>query len=772
MPSWSTQQLTEFVAAVSAARDEREAERRAIERAAEALDAEIASLVREEAVVTAVGYPQGQNADAELIAVAAGDAERLGIPGGQEGVALAAPLGHGDPGALVVARASEPFSAEEVNLLRGMARVLALTLRTFGLLAAERSLRQQSEVQAAENAELLESLRTRQRMLEKSAAIQRSISRRAPLQSVLDSIIEAAAELLNAEVVGLRMVDEDDPDGIVAVALLGVPAELAGEIHRGRVGEGAGGRAISEGRLVVMHDYASAEYTLRGFAEDGLQAAMAAPVHERGTVVGSLTVASYQPGRRFSSHEQDVLLAFAEHVSLALMDAKTVDAVMHQALHDSLTGLPNRALFLDRLEHSLVRAERLQTPVGVLFIDLDGFKNVNDSLGHATGDQLLVTVAERIRTCARAADTAARLGGDEFAILLEDLSDRNDAARLAERVMEVLRTPFAAQGREVIVSASIGIASAERPGEDLLGHADLAMYRAKRAGKGRYEFFEPDMRETAMRRLDLEGELRRATERDEILLHYQPIVDLSTGRVEAVEALVRWRHPTRGLLAPAVFLPLAEETGTIVAIGRQVLRLACEQVALWQSASPTEPPVGVSVNLSARQLQEPGLPGDVADALGEHNLAPQSLMLELTETALMDDRELAVERLHELKSLGVRLALDDFGTGYSSLRYLRDVPLDALKIAKEFVDGVAGDEAEATLARAILELGATFELSVIAEGIEEPEQLNALRRLGAELGQGFLFARPLAVEQVSGLLHKPIAAAVQATSAARLARAI
>jgi diguanylate cyclase (GGDEF)-like protein len=313
---------------------------------------------------------------------------------------------------------------------------------------------------------------------------------------------------------------------------------------------------------------------------------MGAPVHERGTVVGSLTVATYERGRTFTDDEQATLLAFAEHASLALMDAKTVGTMMHQAIHDSLTDLPNRELLVDRLEHALARGERTGFETAILFIDLDGFKNVNDSLGHASGDELLVAVADRLRDCIRTADTAARLGGDEFAVLVEDVVERGGAARLAERIMAALREPFPIAGRDVFIGASIGIATAARPGEDLLRNADLAMYRAKAAGKNRYEFFEHGMRAVVLQRLELEADLRRAVDNEEFVLHYQPIVDLASGRIEAVEALVRWRHPSGHLVPPVEFIPVAEETGAIVAIGTWVIREACRQAAAWETARP------------------------------------------------------------------------------------------------------------------------------------------------------------------------------------------
>jgi diguanylate cyclase (GGDEF)-like protein len=738
--SWATQQLAEFVVAVSSFDDEEAATKGAVERAAECLEAEIGALVRER-LVTCVGFPLGAVPEAELVAAAWGEPHSLEIPGVGAGEIITVPLEDMPPGRILLMR-SEPFGPDELSLLRGMARVLALTLRTLRVLEAERRLRVESEAQAEENARLLATVRQRQRLLEETTTIQRLISRRAPIQQVLDAIVSAAEDLLSSEVVSLRMISPDDPGATVTVAANGVRPDLASAAAIGRVGEGVGGRAIAEGRLVVADHYRSMDEALAVYVADDLQTAMAAPVHEKGEVVGSLTVASYEPGRVYGDAEKEMLLAFAEHASLALMDAKTVDSMVHQTLHDSLTGLPNRVLFLDRLEHSLDRVDRQDPSVAVLFLDLDRFKTVNDSLGHAAGDELLVAVGKRIAAYLRTGDTAARLGGDEFAILLEDSHDKSDAARLAERLTKALRESFVLQGKEVQVSASIGIAYGRGDGEDLLRYADLAMYRAKAAGAGRYEFFEPEMGAAVVERLELEADLRHAVERDQLVLHYQPIVRLSTGAVATVEALLRWQHPTRGLVSPLDFIPLAEEIGSIVEIGGWVLREACNQAAAWQQRYPTQPPLGVSVNLSSRQLDQPGFVAEVCAALRAASLDPQTLTLEITESVLMENTEKTIERLSALKTLGVRLAVDDFGTGYSSLRYLRQFPLDTLKIPKPFVDDVGGEPEAAALARAIIQLGQSLDLVVVAEGIERASQLAELRSLGCELGQGFLLAKP------------------------------
>ena len=325
-------------------------------------------------------------------------------------------------------------------------------------------------------------------------------------------------------------------------------------------------------------------------------------------------MASYKPGRCYSEAEKQMLVAFAEYASLALMDAKTVDAMLHQALHDSLTGLPNRRLFLDRLEHALQRRGNHRS-LAVIFLDLDRFKGVNDTLGHDAGDRLLIELAGRLRDCVRASDTVARLGGDEFAVLMEELYAERDAGRLAERMCALVREPVCLEGREVFVTASAGIAMAQGAGGDPLRDADTAMYRAKAAGGGTYEFFEPSMRLAVTERLGLEADLQRGVRRGEFVLVYQPIFDLHTRTVVAVEALARWRHPERGLLLPAAFIPIAEESGAIVEIGRWALREACRQLADWRARLPCDPVLSMSVNLSVRQLQQPRLTSDVEGAL-------------------------------------------------------------------------------------------------------------------------------------------------------------
>ena len=433
----------------------------------------------------------------------------------------------------------------------------------------------------------------------------------------------------------------------------------------------------------------------------------------------------------------------------------------HQAFHDPVTNLANRALFRDRVLHAIERQERDTKPIAVLFMDIDDFKTINDSLGHAAGDGLLLQVGDRLKNVLRAADTAARLGGDEFAILLEDGGEGIQAADVADRIMQMLEVPFALEGKEVFIRASVGIAVSETAGEGgedaaeaLMRNADVAMYMAKEKGKGRYQVFEPEMHDTALRRLELKADLQRALEHDEFILHYQPVIELDSGRITGVEALIRWIHPDRGIVQPLEFIPLAEETGLIVPIGRWVLREACRYAVELQGEFPMEPAFHMAVNLSARQLARPEIVDEVRDILAETGLPAPTLILEITESMVMQDMELAIERLKQLKELGVLLAIDDFGTGYSSLNYVRRFPVDILKVDKSFIDEVADGGESSALTAAVIELAGILNLKPVAEGIERADQLERLMELNCDLGQGYFFARPLDPKALRRMLEE------------------
>ena len=430
------------------------------------------------------------------------------------------------------------------------------------------------------------------------------------------------------------------------------------------------------------------------------------------------------------------------------------ERLRHQAFHDPLTDLPNRALFMNRLGHALTRMKPGMA-AAVLFMDLDNFKLVNDSLGHEVGDNLLVAVAERLKGCLRAGDTAARFGGDEFTVLLEEVTDAGDVARVADKITQALVAPFVLESREVFVTTSIGIAMGtsghERP-TDLLRNADVALYRAKANGKATYEVFDTLMNVEALERLDLEADLRRAIERREFVVHYQPQLDLQRGTIVGWEALVRWMHPEQGPTLPGAFLSVAEETGLIFPIGSQVLEEACRQAKEWREQHP-DAAWKMSVNISARQLQRPDdLVREVVRVLDETDLAPGDLVLELTESMLMGDADHKVDVLERLKALGVVIAVDDFGTGYSNLAYLKRFPVDMLKVDKTFVDGLEENPEDLALVKAIIDLAAAMGMQTVAEGIETGGQGERLRDLNCERGQGYYFSEPLPADRASALL--------------------
>ncbi len=434
------------------------------------------------------------------------------------------------------------------------------------------------------------------------------------------------------------------------------------------------------------------------------------------------------------------------------------DQLVHEASHDSLTALANRSLFRDRVERVLRTANGRPAKLTVLFLDLDGFKEVNDSLGHATGDMLLIQVAERLRSCVRPIDTVARLGGDEFAVLIADKSSERDGTAVADRITRALREPFKLEGREIEVGASIGIAATDQDVEDadhLLRNADLAMYRAKATGAGGFERYHPRLHVALVERLQLEAELRQALAADELELHYQPTLAFATGEIQGVEALARWKHPRRGFISPAEFIPLAEQTGLIRKLGRFGLQEACRQLAEWSQTIPACADMTVSVNISGRHLQDASLIDDVQDALADSGLEPARLVLEMTESVLMDHTEENVDLLVRLKELGVGLAIDDFGTGYSSLAYLHRFPADVIKIDRSFVERLGGSDSDAELLRTIVQLGKSLRMVTVAEGVETAEQAAALQQMGCELAQGFHFFRPLTPERLQQLFAKP-----------------
>ncbi len=427
----------------------------------------------------------------------------------------------------------------------------------------------------------------------------------------------------------------------------------------------------------------------------------------------------------------------------------------HLAYHEALTGLPNRVLFRDRLAHAIPQAQRRQQLLAVIFIAIDRFKRLNDTLGHAAGNQILCGVAERLSSFRDEGHTAASCGGEEFALLVSDVGRAEDAVKVTQSVREVFKQPFSFNDHELFVTLSVGIGLYPHDGEDaqtLLQNTGIALARAKQQGGDNYQFYRADMNEQALKRLGLENSLRQALEREEFVVHYQPQINAETSQLVGTEALVRWRHPELGLISPVEFIPLAEETGLIVPIGEWVLRTACAQNKAWQEAGFVA--LQVSVNFSPRQFQQPGLVGQVRRALGETGLEPHYLEMELTEGSVMKDAELTITTLRQLKAMGVRVSIDDFGTGYSSLNYLKSFPIDSLKIDISFVRHSTTDPRDAAIVRAIITLAHSLKLKVMAEGVETEEQLSFLRSLGCDGIQGYLFSKPLPAAAFAELLSQ------------------
>ena len=662
--------LVRFLASVSRCADMASAVQVAAELAAQGLGAEAGAATVGRTATSVIGFGNLSAPVAELVVDAPGE-DPVEVAGVGVCHRLGASWNAGTSGRLWVARTGEPFTEPDGQLLLAMAGGLGLALDMIG--ALERQANQE-------------------RLLTVLLDVQRAISHRAPLATILSAITDGATTVLNGWPVALVLDDE-------------------------------AGRP-----LVAGADVPDAPTTL------------AVPVHVHGLPAGELRT-SAPDGATAGPLELELLQTFAEHASLALTEARTFEA-MQEAFWDGLTGLPTRQLLVDRLRHLLRDASSGELP-SVLLLHLDRFGEVNDILGRASGDELLQQVTERLLSVVSADATVARFGGAEFAVLLPGPA-RVAPEAVARRVIATLERPFTVQGTLVHVGVAVGVAHgadcAADAADELLSNADVARYRARAAGSGAVVTYDGHMRAALLERLEMQAHLQTALDRHELVLHYQPIVELKTGRSIGVEALLRWTHPDRGAVAPSDFIPIAEVTGAIVPIGRWVLETACRQIARWRLVDPG---LTMNVNVSAHQLRDPGFPDDVRRALDASGLPGSALIIEITESVLLEDDDQTLESLRTLKDLGVAVALDDFGTGYSALGYLRRFPVDILKIDRSFVSGGDAEPDDGDqLVRTIVELGRAYALAVVAEGIEDEGQLRRLVELGCSHGQGYHFGRP------------------------------
>jgi diguanylate cyclase (GGDEF)-like protein/PAS domain S-box-containing protein len=578
-----------------------------------------------------------------------------------------------------------------------------------------------------------------------------------------EALLRAATSLI-AEVEGISSacIWELGRDGRRLKLRAGLEDEVVGAGRRvSAARDSHAGAALDSGAPAIVEDWESeSRFTmppvLRVF---GAASSLAVVIDGKDRPFGVLDVHAAEP-HRFGTKDMPFVQAAANVLADAIERHAADQALRHRVLHDSLTGLPNRLSFVDALGDSLKRAVASGSPIGILFLDLDHFKLINDSLGHHAGDALLRAVAPRLRAHLRPGDIVARFGGDEFGILIDRLADEEEAVAIADRVAAAFAQPFSIDGVEHFVTASIGIAIARPSGqrsasaELLIRDADAAMYRAKEGGRARCVLFDAEMRASAMRRLEVERELRQALDRDELALHYQPVISLRSGEISGLEALVRWQHPERGLLDPAEFVSIAEDSGLIEPLGRWVQEHACRQILAWHEQRPDGRPLDVAVNLSARQVAHRDLPATVAEIIARTGIDPANLRLEITESVLVEESATAIASLEALNEIGVRLVLDDFGTGYSSLAYLNRFPFHALKIDRSFIDALGIEQERTAIVEAIIGMARALSLEVIAEGVENEVQLAELRRLGCDHAQGHLFHAAMPATAVSRLLDE------------------
>ncbi|MDP9189115.1 MAG: EAL domain-containing protein [Actinomycetota bacterium] len=587
------------------------------------------------------------------------------------------------------------------------------------------------------------------------------------IEDLQQEAVELFERVLNSDIAAVVRLNQDSSE-FRMVAQTGLATELMPSAPLRAGIDSQAGHTLVSGDPAVVRDWSEeTRFTqTQAMKEQGMRSGVSVLIKATGEPWGVLGMQAREV-RDYSTEDVSFMQAVAHVLSNAIERNASEERNRHEALHDPLTGLPNRNLFLDRLEHALLQSSRRSSSVAVLFLDLDQFKLVNDSLGHAAGDELLAAVAPRLQQALRPGDTVARFGGDEFAVLAEDVSNERDAIRVAERIAEGLTRPFALRQREHFASASIGIAigaGTEQP-EELIRDADAALYRAKDRGRGGYEIFDEVMRSRVIDQMQTEDDLRRALQRGELELHYQPIIRLADESIVMFEALLRWHHPERGLLPPAAFIPVAEESRLIVSIGRWAIEEACRRAADWQALDPDGEPIGVAVNLSARQLTDPELLRSTRGAVERSGIDPSTLYLELTETTLMEEIDALEESLASLRALGARLILDDFGTGFSSLGYLKRLPLAGIKLDRAFVENLTAGGEDAAIVYAVTEMAISLGLEVCAEGVESIKQLDVVRGLGCSHAQGFHLGRPVPAGEIHHLLR---AAAPTATGGDRL----